>query len=198
MGELTITRLAGPEIIPHLDEVAALRIEIFREFPYLYDGRLANERKYLSTYARSPEALIVVARDGERMVGASTGIPMCDESDEFKRPFALAGYDPDTLFYYGDVVLEKSYRGRGTGVRFFEECEAYVRSLKRFDTCLFCAVDRAPDHPKRPADYRPLDGFWIKRGFTRHPELRTHYKWKEVGEEGETPKQMTFWLKSLA
>ena len=44
----------GAEIEPHLEALGGLRIVVFREFPYLYEGTLAAEREYLQVYVRSP------------------------------------------------------------------------------------------------------------------------------------------------
>lgn len=197
MGIAEIFTVTGRGVAPYLDEVARLRIQVFAEFPYLYDGNMEYERNYLDTYAKSPESLFVLAADGSRIVGASTAVPLADETEEFKRPFAASGYDPSKIFYYGESVLDSRYRGQGIGVRFFTEREAYARNLGRFDWCAFCAVDRSPDHPKKPSDYVFLDKFWVKRGFTKHPELKTEYLWKELGEAAPTPKAMTYWLKRL-
>jgi hypothetical protein len=57
-----------------LDEVARLRIEVFREWPYLYDGTLDYERDYLAHFADAEDALIVAARDGDSVVGAATAV----------------------------------------------------------------------------------------------------------------------------
>jgi GNAT superfamily N-acetyltransferase len=187
----------GAAIEPYLDDLARLRITVFREFPYLYEGTAEYERSYIATYARSPESLFVLAIEGNRVVGCSTGIPMTDESEAFKKPFVDAGLDPDKIFYFGESVLEKNYRGHGLGVRFFEEREAYARGLGRFDHCAFCAVERPVTHPLRPAGYEPLDSFWARRGYKHHPELRTHYAWRDIGETEETEKPMSFWLKAI-
>lgn len=189
--------LIGSEIHPYLDSVARLRIEVFRSFPYLYDGDMAYERSYVDTYSRSSRSLFVLARDGDKIVGAATGIPMEDETDAFKKPFLEQGYDPETIFYFGESVLLPEYRGQGIGVSFFRHREGYARELGGFTHCCFCAVERPADHPLRPADYQPLDGFWQKRGYRKVPELATEYRWKDVGEEVETAKPMTFWLKAL-
>jgi GNAT superfamily N-acetyltransferase len=185
----------GEAVTPHIADLARLRIEVFRAFPYLYEGSEDYETSYLATYARSPESLFVLAIDGERIVGASTGVPMTDASDEFKAPFLAVGIDPQQVFYFGESVLSSSYRGRGLGVRFFEEREAYARRLGRFDWCAFCAVERPKDHPLRPAGYAPLDEFWRRRGYTQRADLRTMLAWQDIGEEGETEKPMSFWLK---
>ena len=35
---ITLQSLSGAALLPHLDEVAKLRIAVFRDWPYLYDG----------------------------------------------------------------------------------------------------------------------------------------------------------------
>lgn len=187
----------GPEIGPHIDDLARLRIEVFRAFPYLYEGSLDYEQNYLVTYASSPESLFVLAFDGESVVGVSTGMPMDHETEAFRKPFVEGGWDPARIFYFAESVLLPSYRGQGIGVRFFEEREAYARRLGRFDHCCFCAVERPADHPLRPADYVPLNAFWSKRGYVHQPQLRTEFSWRDIGENEESAKPMSFWMKEL-
>lgn len=196
-GELNITRLSGADIAPHLEAVAALRIRVFREFPYLYDGSAEYEARYLRTYADSTRSVMVLVQDGERVVGASTGLPLADETPEFKRPLVDAGYDMERVFYCGESVLLPEYRGCGMGVRFFEEREAHARAIGGMEWIAFCAVQRPQDHPRRPPGYVPLDRFWQNRGYTRHPDLTTEYVWQDLDEAAPTAKPMTFWLKPL-
>ncbi|AOE87229.1 GNAT family N-acetyltransferase [Pseudomonas sp. TCU-HL1] len=192
-----IRLLQGAAIAPHIDNLARLRLTVFRDFPYLYDGTLAYEARYLSTYAESPESLFVLALDGERVVGASTGLPMADETEAFQRPFREQGWDPERIFYFGESVLLGEYRGTGLGVRFFAEREDYARRLGRFDFCAFCAVERPVEHPRRPPGYQPLNDFWGRRGYHHHPELRTEFHWRDLDEDTESAKPMSFWLKEL-
>ncbi|MBD2838060.1 GNAT family N-acetyltransferase [Pseudomonas sp. JM0905a] len=194
---MQIRLLHGGAIAPHIDDLARLRLTVFREFPYLYDGTLEYEARYLATYAESKESLFVLALDGERVVGASTGLPMTDETDEFQRPFREQGWAPERIFYFGESVLLPEYRGSGLGVRFFAEREDYARRLARFDHCAFCAVERPADHPRRPPGYQPLNEFWARRGYRHHPELRTEYHWRDLDEDTESAKPMSFWLKEL-
>lgn len=196
MPDLDVTTYAGAEIEPFLPELAALRIEVFREFPYLYDGTEDYERTYLRTYSEAPDSVFVVVRDEGAVVGVSTALPMVEADPAFRAPFEAAGYDVRDVFYFGESVLKAGYRGHGMGRRFFEEREARARSYgARMST--FCAVERPADHPRRPPDYRPLHAFWNRLGYVRHPELRTAYAWKDLDDEGETPKEMVFWLKKL-
>lgn len=194
---MDIELLQGPQIAPHIEDLAHLRITVFREFPYLYDGSLDYEAEYLDTYVRSADSLCVLVRDEGRVVGASTALPLADETLEFQQPFLSAGWDPARIFYCAESVVLPAWRGRGLGVRFFAEREAHARQLGRFDWCAFCAVQRPADHPRRPADYQPLDAFWARRGYRHHPELHTQYHWRDLDEAEESAKPMSFWLKEL-
>ncbi|NEV63318.1 GNAT family N-acetyltransferase [Thiorhodococcus minor] len=198
MTDTCIRRLTGRAMTPFLEDLARLRIAVFREWPYLYDGDMDYEKTYLETYSRSPDSLFVLAFGGDRVIGASTGVPMVDETDDFKRPFEKQGYDPQRIFYFGESVLLPEYRGCGLGVRFFAERETFARALDRFDWTCFCAVERPANHPRRPPEYVPLDSFWRRRGYEKHPELTTTYTWKDLDEADQSPKPMTFWLKALA
>ncbi len=196
-SEPRVRCLVGARIGKRLADLADLRIRVFREFPYLYEGSLDYERDYLQTYVNSPDSVIVTVEDAGRVVGASSGLPLEDETEEFRRPFEARGFDPRKIFYCGESVLLPEYRGRGLGVRFFDEREGHARNLGRFDTVCFCAVRRPADHPRRPPAYVPLDRFWERRGYRKYPELHTTYTWRDLDETAPSPKPMVFWLKSL-
>ena len=195
MTTVHIKRLSGEDLIPYINDLARLRIEVLRAFPYLYDGSLAYEKKYLQTYIDNPASVMVLALDGEQVVGASTAIPMKFETTELKQPFIDHAYDLEQVFYCSESVLNTQYRGLGIGVRFFEEREAHAKELGGFKHIAFCCVERPSNHPLRPVDYVSLEAFWQKRGYRKHPELHTTYCWKDVDSVDETPKPMTFWLK---
>jgi GNAT superfamily N-acetyltransferase len=194
---MDIRVLHGAAIAPYIDDLARLRITVFREFPYLYDGSLAYETEYLKTYTQSADSLAVLVLDHERVVGASTGLPLTDETEEFQQPFAEQGWDTERIFYFGESLLLPEYRGQGLGVGFFAKREGFARRLGRFDWCAFCAVERPQEHPRRPAGYQPLNEFWGRRGYQHHPELRTEFVWQDLDERAESAKPLSFWLKEI-
>lgn len=197
MSGISIKHLSGANMAPWIPDLARLRITVFRDFPYLYDGTEEYEENYLKTYLETPDSIVVLALDGTKVIGASTGLPMADETSEFQRPFIEQGYDPGKIFYCAESVLLKAYRGRGVYKQFFTGREDHARRLGRFDWCTFCGVQRPVDHPLRPAEYVPLDAVWNKFGYAPRPELRTTYDWKDVDQTGETPHEMMFWMKSI-
>jgi GNAT superfamily N-acetyltransferase len=194
----TFKRITGAGIAAHVPELARLRIEVFREFPYLYDGDEDYERKYLQVYVNSPRSLAVLVYDGATLIGASTGLPMADETAEFRRPFFEHGYDIERIFYCGESVLQRDYRGRGIYKHLFQAREQHAASLADMTLCTFCGVQRAADHPLRPVDYVPLNAIWSRFGYSEHPELQTQYVWKDIDETEPSPKTMRFWTKSIA
>lgn len=193
---LRVERLYGAAVTPHLPAVAALRIAVFRDWPYLYDGSADYEAQYLATYARSPRSLFVLAFDGAEVIGASTAIPLSDETDTFRQPFVARGIDPARVFYFGESVLLPAYRGRGLGHAFFDAREARARELG-FATAAFCAVERRADDPRRPAGHRDNDAFWIKRGYVRQDDLFCRLEWQETGAAQAQMHELRFWLREL-
>jgi GNAT superfamily N-acetyltransferase len=193
---LRIERLEGAAIGGRLRELGQLRVTVFREFPYLYEGSLEYETEYLRVYAECLRALVVLAWDGEACIGASTALPLADAPADMQRPFVERGYELGYLDYFGESVVLGPYRGRGLGVRFFEEREAHARE-QGLATCVFCAVERPADHPLRPAAYVPNDAFWKRRGYVQVPELTTSLSWLDVGEAEATKKPMIYWKKEL-
>jgi len=196
---LDVSVLTGrdPEFAALVPDLARLRITVFREFPYLYEGSRAYEEKYLATYMNCPDSVAVVVRDGTRVVGASTGLPLVAETAEFRQPFRAQGYRPSEIFYCGESVLLAEYRGRGLYRAFFEGRERHARALGGFRFMALCAVVRGDDHPRRPPGYAPLDPVWQRFGYTRHPELVAQYTWQDLDEDAPSAKDMVFWLKAL-
>jgi GNAT superfamily N-acetyltransferase len=195
-GAFTIHEIGGAELDPWLDALGGLRICVFREFPYLYVGTPAYEREYLSVYQRCDRSRIVLVTAGNgELVGATTCMPLADEGPEFQKPFLDAGLGVEDCLYFGESIVLPEWRGQGLGKEFFARREDHARRLG-LTTTAFCAVDRSENHPLRPQGYRPLDGFWSSQGYTKRPTLTTEFSWKEIGEESESPKTLTFWTKS--
>ena len=197
MSGVRVERLTGARLQALLPDLARLRITVFRAFPYLYDGSLDYEERYLQTYVRAEDSVLVGAFDGNRVIGASTGLPLAHEPPSLTDTFTAHGFEVAKVFYFGESVLLPDYRGHGVGVAFFREREAHARTLGRFAFASFCGVVRPPEHPRRPPDYVPLDAFWHKRGFAPVPGMVGSLTWRDLDAVEETAKPMQFWVKAL-
>jgi GNAT superfamily N-acetyltransferase len=194
---LAVRTLTDPEersaAIPALSD---LRIRIFRDWPYLYDGTLDYEAEYLAEFMREPGSVLVVAQDGDAIVGAATASPMAGQKPEFQEPLQRQGLDVAGIFYFGESVLLPAYQGQGIGHRFFDAREAAARAAGAVQTA-FCAVIRPDDHPMRPATPRDLHPFWRARGYAPVPGLTGTLIWQDVGDAVESAHLMQFWMRDL-
>ena len=193
---IDVRALTGAALTNAIPDVAGLRIEVFRAWPYLYDGDLAYEERYLAPSAAGRDAIVVGAFDGNQLVGASTGMALNAHADDFAAAFAGTGLDLAQVFYCAESVLLPQYRGQGIGHRFFDLREDFARR-RGFRTSAFCAVIRPDSHPARPKDYRPLEAFWRGRGYAPLPGVIARFSWKDLGDAAETEKPLQFWARAL-
>jgi GNAT superfamily N-acetyltransferase len=194
---LSFSVLAAGEVERALEDLARLRIEVFADWPYLYDGDEEYEARYLMRFSASPGAVVVAARDAAgRMVGAATAAPLSDHAEEFAKPFARIGLDPSGFFYLAESVLLPDYRGQGAGRQFFAMREAAARA-QGYEHAVFASVLRPDDHPARPADYVPLDRFWRSLGYEPYPGLLAAFSWRDIGETVESVKELQVWGREL-
>ena len=194
---LRIDSLTGAAMRAAIPELARLRVAVFRDWPYLYDGTIDYESAYLRRFGASDDAVVIAAYDGDAVVGVATGAPLRDHAEAFGKAFVARGFDIDRIFYCGESVLLPAYRGRGLGHAFFDGRETHARTLGRFTHVTFCGVVRPEDHPLKPAAYRPFDTFWTKRGYEKADGLTTTFAWKDIDQPSETEKPMQFWMKAL-
>lgn len=197
MTQLSYIKKTGAEITSVFDDLAQLRITVFRAFPYLYEGSIAYEKEYLKVYSSSAHAFLFAVYDADKMVGATTCIPLADETPEVQEPFINAGIDLSSVFYFGESILLPEYRGIGLGHRFFDERETHAKKFESCQLTSFCSVVRPENHPLRPADYQPLDEFWKKRGYQQTPTLTSQFDWLDIGEQHSTQKEMIYWTKQI-
>lgn len=186
----------GTAIAHHIRELAALRIAVFREWPYLYDGDDAYEAAYLANYAESPNAIVVVARSRNRVIGAATAMPLLAHAPDVIEPLQRAGFRGEDVYYFGESVLDPAWRGRGIGHAFFDRREATGIELG-LPVFAFCAVVRTQSHPRRPNHPHDLAAFWRKRGFQMRPDIVGAMRWKDIDDAPGTDsaKPMQFWVK---
>jgi GNAT superfamily N-acetyltransferase len=179
-----------------LPDLARLRITVFRDWPYLYDGSLDYESRYLAGFLEEPGAILIVAKDGARIIGAATASPMAGQDADLRKPFEDAGHDIARLHYFGESVLLPDYRGHGIGHRFFDAREAAARTDGAEAAC-FCGVVRPSDHPLRPAGARDLGPFWRGRGYAPLDGVTAQYNWQDIDQTAETSHPMQFWYRML-
>lgn len=194
--EITGQLLTGAAIAGALDDLATLRLDIFQEYPYLYQGRREDELTYLATYAEAPEACVILTCDGLSVIGAATGMPLIHEDVQMREAFAGTTFTPEDIYYVGELLLRPAYRNCGLGQMLLARLESHIRSLGSYCTLTCATVEHPDDHPLRPPDYIPIKRFLARTGFARLPGVTAHFIWRETdGVKRDHP--MQFWSKEL-
>lgn len=188
--------LTGAAIADALDDMATLRLDIFPEYPYLYQGRREDELKYLGTYAEAPDTCIILAYDGDTVIGAVAGMPLIHEGAQMLEAFAGTTSPLNEIYYVGELLFRPAYRNCGLGQKLLARLESQIRSLGRYGTLTCATVERPDDHPLRPRDYIPITKFLARTGFVRLPGLTTHFTWRET-DSIVRDHPMQFWSKEL-
>lgn len=189
--------LSDEEFVACSDELATLRITVFREYPYLYDGNLEYEKNYLSQYLSTTNSVLVIVKNGEQIIGAITGIPLNETFSDCKNFFIENKIPMDGIFYLGEITLLKEYRGQGIGAHMYELFEEFVRNSKTYKEIALCEVVPPKADPRSTRDYFCLDNFWTKRGYVKNPAWVTQFSWQELDRNEESYHPMVFWIKKL-
>lgn len=205
--DFSISTVSGADTIPYHQDLARLRMAIFRDFPYLYEGNDTYESTYNAPYGQSSKSLFVVIKASNEVVGISTAIPMRDMDESIALILSDAGYTAASGFYLGESVLTPNFRGRGLYKKMFDLREEEAR-LQGHSFTAFLSVVRESDHPLKPINYIPHDTTWKSYGYTpieAHmtfsyptvplPDSKNTSGWSKQGSTHDHTLQ--FWVKDL-
>lgn len=196
---LHIDVLTQDQILACINEVARLRIAVFREYPYLYDGSMAYEAQYLHKFSRTSDSLVVVLKNQDgQIVGALTGLPLIHEEANVTAPFVDQQLDLNGVFYISEILIYQAYRNKGFGKQMMQAAEAFVQRLERYQRLALATVVREKDHPLMPAGYRDSAPFWLLHGYQPQPDLICTIAWQQIDQDHETSQPLMFWTKDLA
>lgn len=191
---LSIQTFSGGEARSHWQQIAQLRIDMFKEFPYLYEGSLDYEMDYLETYFKSPNSVILLVFDQDNLVGFSNAIPLTEEMKEIQEPFLQKGIDIRDYLYVGEFMIQPSYRGRGLLRKFIEHHEA-LAVRHGCNNIVFMTVNRSVNHPCRPKDYASPDPIWEHFGYRRIQGMDITMIWKQVDTHKDEVNKLAIWQK---
>jgi hypothetical protein len=194
-SDIQIQVLKGREVEPYVNDISRLRIILFREYPYLYEPDEEVDRGLVRLYT-TEYAIVVIAKDGEKMIGAMTGVPLNAVPARFLELFSTNQIDSAGIFYLGDALIEEKYRGGRLAFKMYNAFEKAVQAEGRYRQIAVIQANKPKDDPKRPANYVPLVNCG-NRGYVEHPELTIMTPWRAVGDVVETNHSVTFWLKPL-
>ncbi len=193
---ITQELVTGTAIAGTLNSLATLWLEIFREYPYLYDGHQEVELNYLKTYAEAPDICVILVHDAGAIVGAATGMPFIHEGEQMLAAIAGSQFSMENIYYVGELLFYPAYRNKGLGLQLLGQLEQQIRSLGRYRQLVCATVERPDDHPLKPEGYVPITRFLARTSFDLMPGVTTSFSWCETdGVRRDHP--MRFWVKEL-
>lgn len=192
----------GARIAEVLSEVARLRIILFREYPYLYDGTEEYERQYLAGLAANERSLVLVARVDGAVVATATALPLEGDADilrDASSAFRRAGEDPGAYYYYSEILVQPEQRRSGIAREFYARRREHALGLGYSKVCFAAVEHEAGGGIARPLEYFDPAPMWESMGFVRRPEIAIRYHWPTLTDRGtvELDHRMVFWLKPL-
>lgn len=167
---LTFSTYVGQETLALAPDLASLHSQCLSGWPYFAAKGVNYEAGVLRALAAGgEESLVVVARDGDKIAGATSGSRLSPQLTAIREALSSNSIDPDAVHWITQMTLLPEYRGQGASNTLSYTREDYLRNLGTYSHIVFSSLVRPSDHPLRPADYVPHDGMWVKRGY-RHLE----------------------------
>lgn len=192
----------GREIGEHVHEVAKFRIRYFRDFPYLYEGNLEYEKKYLEAYSLDERSILIKVTDNkDRLLAVSTALPLLTPSNILDRAslmFSEIGLEPTEIFYYGEIILDYTLRGKGIARNIYNLQDQFAKK-HGYTKIAIATVVRNEDDPRQPDGYVSSDPVWKNFGFEK-TSIEFDFPWPTVQEDGhvaEANNPMLYWVKTL-
>lgn len=195
-GNLHVETYKGAEIAPYTNKIVQLANDLFKKYPYLYDGSDAEYTKHLTSYAQSRHGVVSIAFDGDKIIGVATGIPLSEAWEKYQSPFRAKGEDTSKIFYLGELLVTPEYTGKGLGQQMTKNVEQFAKE-KGFKTITAQVIDEKTVKETAPQNHYSMTNVLKKLSYQERPELKLISYWTNVNDSKDTPHQMVYWTKSL-
>lgn len=197
MAQMVI--LKGTEIKNYSDELAKMRLEYFKGFPYLYEGNLENERRNFRKLTDNWRSILLIALEGQEIAAVSTATPLDSGYVDVPQDiFRNMGFINQDLYYFGEIIVHQKFQGKGLASQIFKEQEDYAGILGYQGVC-FLAVERDHNHPLKPVGYQENDSIWEHLGYQKTNKV-VFLEWPTALSNGKVENiknKLVFWIKII-
>jgi hypothetical protein len=199
--EFTIKVISGKDIVHYLDILTQMRIALFQEYPYLYCGDFDYEKKYLEEYLKEERSILAIALYNDKVVATLTGMPLASESSviaDLKNKLQAQGENPNDYFYYGEVLVQPEYRGKGLYLQMYKTLDQWIQKWGYSFAC-FLTVLRDENDPRKPKGYKCPDLLAERAGF-RKTNTGISFSWPTIqasGEVKDSSNELLMWVKKI-
>lgn len=167
----------GAEAAPYIRSLSEMRLKVFCEFPFLYVGNMETDLVYTQMFSASSQGMLVVAFEGDTIVGIRSGMPVRDEkvkplSERRCRRLEAYGIKAKEYYYCGEIIVAPAFRKKGIATQLMGKFIEEVKVLG-FPGMVAITSIRPSHHPLRPQTYFEGDTFLSKYGFIKSPVIFT-------------------------
>lgn len=198
---VTVEILTGKDVQKYIVLLSRLRIDNFKEYPYLYEGSMEYEKQCMQGYMSCPHCAFAIAKVDGKIAGALTGIPLVSDSsigNDAEKIFKLNNLSPSEYYYYGEIFVLKKFRNLAVAASLFAAQNSKVKGLG-YKYAVMLTVVREENHPLKPKKYRSPDQLWTRAGFSRM-DLVLNCRWPTIQPDGSVKdinNFLEFWAKKL-
>ncbi len=191
----------GDHLEQLIPEIAKARLELFKEFPYLYEGTYENESKYLKDFACNPKSIILTAHEGDKLIAFVTATAVesgFELTEAIKDLMQGQGIDTGKYFYISEMMVYPEFRSFELQNKLKKDIENYALKNNYSKTC-FLSVFRENDHPLRPERYKEVSRLWKFNKYHK-TEISTEFEWNTVQKDSESKlmnNRLDLWEKEL-
>lgn len=186
------------EIAPYSQQLYLLCKEVYQEYPYLY---LPSDNDKYDEYFKSlqdiPNAIVCIAFDKGRAIGAAIGLPICEANNRVLEAFDGVKIGLNHMYYLGELVLLPKYRKQGIGSTIYYSFEAAVKEMGTYNSIALCQIEDPSYDALKPKGYVPNDRLWKKLGFVHQPQFNFNSPWVNVNQTEPSSHHLVFWIKAL-
>ncbi|WP_158996528.1 GNAT family N-acetyltransferase [Pigmentibacter ruber] len=178
---------------------AALRIIYFRDFPYLYAGSFEYELCYLQNYLDDPNSVFITIQKENQILGFAAGGSFANLASSFGNvadKFRMQGFEPQKLFYIGEVIVRSSSAGEIYGAKLFKKLVHFSLDY-HFEGVVFCQENCSNENKNVDQTLKNKDEkfkrVFLKSGFS-DPNINIEVSYDSV-ENDNSIKEKTHTLK---
>lgn len=180
--------------------VVNLRITIFKEYPYLYEGNVKEENAYFDWFSKLPNTAIAVAYLDAKPIGFTSGTSFVDFDEHFQGSvdiFTKAKLEAKNYYYFPEILILPEHDNDLINYRLFEALENHAKKLNYKSGCF--VTEEHESHPLKPQDYKPLDYLWHLLDYTKSA-LIINFSWSTIQADKSSKDKkhaLIYWLKKL-
>jgi len=183
----------GLSVSPYVKDIAKLRIETLKDFPYLYKGDLKKEIEFLEkTYLSSNDSWFLLYISSSGVAGGIGITPLEMLSDEIKEPLIINGADITNYMYIGEAMLLKGYRDRGL----FKNMLSFAEKQSKDAGKKYVAFSYVEREKMNNQSCRSGDSLWEKYGYYKIDEC-IEQKWMRSDTNKIEANRLFLWEKPL-